>query len=154
MVRPNGGNGMHGQIKRKDVEWERASCRGLDTDMFYLMRTDLLVDGMTYNHLRRICFECPIQRECLQIGTSLERYGFWGGLADEERTAIYENRQGKVLYRLKRDLKMLSIDYKYLENIVLSVKRVFGEFDYTGRMIIERPTNSGQANTRPHEDLL
>ena len=145
---------MHGQIKRRDVEWERASCRGLDTDMFYLMRTDLLVDGLTYNHLRRICFDCPIQRECLQIGTSLERYGFWGGLADEERTAIYENRQGKVLYRLKRDLKLLAIDYKYLENIVLSVKRVFGEFDYTGRMLIERPTKSGATDTTTDGDLL
>lgn len=145
---------MHGQIKRRDVEWERASCRGLDTDMFYLMRTDLLVDGLTYNHLRRICFECPIQKECLQIGTSLERYGFWGGLADEERTAIYENRDGKILYRLKRDLKLLSIDYKYLQNIVLSVKRVFGEFDYTGRMIIERPTEPRATDSTTDDDLL
>jgi hypothetical protein len=146
---------MHGQITRKEVEWERASCRGVDTDTWYLARTDLFdQEQITYNHLRRICFACPIQKECLQIGTSLERYGFWGGLADEERTAIYENREGKILYRLKRDLKMLSIDYKYLRDIVLSVKRVFGEFDYTGRMLIERPTNSGQANTRPHEDLL
>lgn len=145
---------MHGQIKRRDVEWERASCRGLDTDTFYLMRTDLLVDGLTYNHLRRICFECPIQKECLQVATSLERYGFWGGLADEERTAIYENRQGKIMYRLKRDLKLLSIDYKYLENIVLSVKRVFGEFDYTGRMLIERPNKPRQADTRLDGDLL
>jgi len=145
---------MHGQIKRTQVEWERASCKGLDTDMFYLMRTDLLVDGLTYNHLRRICFDCPIQRECLQIGTSLERYGFWGGLSEEERTAIYEGREGKIIYRLKRDLKMLSIDYKYLEKIVLSVKRVFGEFDYTGRMIIERPTQSGTTDTTTHGNLF
>jgi hypothetical protein len=118
------------------------------------MRTDLLVDGLSYNHLRRICFSCPIQKECLQIGTSLERYGFWGGLADEERTAIYENREGKILYRLKRDLRLLSIDYKYLQNIVLSVKRVFGEFDYTGRMIIERPIKSGTTNPTTDGNLL
>ena len=145
---------MHGQIKRSQVEWERASCKGLDTEMFYLMRTELLVDGLTYNHLRRICFSCPIQKECLQIGTSLERYGFWGGLSEEERTEIYEGRQTKTLFRLKRDLQLLSTDYKYLQNIVLSVKRVFGEFDYTGRMIIERPDKSRQANTRPDGDLL
>lgn len=134
---------MHGQIKRKDVEWERASCRGLDTNLFYLMRTDLLEEGLGYNNLRRICFECPIMKECLQIGTSLERYGFWGGLSEEERTAIYENRDGKIIYRLRRDLQMLGIRYQPIADIVLSVKRVFGEFDYTGRMIIERPDKSG-----------
>ena len=145
---------MSGQIKRREVDWERASCKGLDTTTFYLMRTDLLPDGLTYNHLRRICFNCPIMRECLQIGTSLERYGFWGGLAEEERTAIYEQRQGKVLYRLKRDLKQLSISYKVIEEIVLSVKRVFGEFDYTGRMLIERPIESGATNPSPDETIL
>ena len=145
---------MSGQIKRREVDWERASCKGLDTTTFYLMRTDLLPDGLTYNHLRRICFNCPIMRECLQIGTSLERYGFWGGLAEEERTAIYEQRQGKVLYRLKRDLKQLSISYKVIEEIVLSVKRVFGEFDYTGRMLIERPTESRATNSSPDETIL
>lgn len=134
---------MHGQIKRRDVEWERASCRGLDTNLFYLMRTDLLEEGLGYNNLRRICFECPIMKECLQIGTSLERYGFWGGLSEEERTAIYENREGKIIYRLKRDLQILGIRYQPIADIVLSVKRVFGEFDYTGRMIIERPDKSG-----------
>jgi WhiB family transcriptional regulator, redox-sensing transcriptional regulator len=134
---------MHGQIKRRDVEWERASCRGLDTNLFYLMRTDLLEEGLGYNNLRRICFECPIMKECLQIGTSLERYGFWGGLSEEERTAIYENRDGKIMHRLRRDLQMLGIRYQPLADIVLSVKRVFGEFDYTGRMIIERPDKSG-----------
>ena len=145
---------MHGQIKRRDVEWERGSCRGLDTELFYKMRTELLEDGLGYNNLRRICFECPIMKECLQIGTSLERYGFWGGLSEEERTAIYENREGKIIYRLKRDLQMLGIRYQPLADIVLSVKRVFGEFDYTGRMIIERPDKSGQADTRPDENIF
>jgi hypothetical protein len=145
---------MHIQIKRRDVEWERGSCRGLDTHLFYLMRTDLIEEGFTYNHLRRMCFECPIQKQCLQIGTSLERYGFWGGLSEEERTAIYENRQGKVIFRLKRDLQMLGMRYQPLAEIVLSVKRVFGEFDYTGRMLIERPTKSGQTDTGIDADLF
>lgn len=145
---------MSGQIKRTDVDWERASCRGLDTNTFYLMRTDLLPDGLTYNHLRRICLHCPIIKECLQIGTSLERYGFWGGLAEEERTAIYEQKQGKILLRLKRDLRQLGVSYQFLEEIVLSVKRVFGEFDYTGRMLIERPTNSRTTDSKSDENIL
>lgn len=145
---------MSSQIKRRDVDWDRASCRGLDTHLFYLMRTDLIEEGFTYNHIRRMCFECPIQRECLQIGTSLERYGFWGGLSEEERTAIYENRDGKILFRLKRDLQMLGMRYQPIADIVLSVKRVFGEFDYTGRMIIERPIKSGATNSEVDGNLL
>jgi hypothetical protein len=134
---------MHGQITRKQVEWERASCKGVDTDTFYLMRTDLLgTEGINYNHLRRMCFACPIQKECLQIGTSLERYGFWGGLDEQERTHIYEGRNTTIIVRLKRDLQLMNVDYEQLKSIVLSVKRVFGEFDYTERMLIERPTES------------
>lgn len=145
---------MHGQIKRRDVDWLRASCRGLDTEKFYLMRTDLLPFGMGYNTLRRICFACPIQKECLQIGTSLERYGFWGGLADEERTAIYENKQGKIMQRLKRDLMMIGKPYKEVEQLVLSVRRVFGEFDFTGRMLVDRPIKPRPANSTVDGDLL
>jgi hypothetical protein len=135
---------MHGQIIRKEVEWERASCRGVDTDIWYLARTDLFdQEQITYNHLRRICFACPIQKECLQIGTSLERYGFWGGLDESERTHIYEGRDSMIIVRLLRDLELLGImQYEELKSIVLSVNRIFGEFDYTERMLIERPTKS------------
>ena len=136
---------MHGQITRKQVEWERASCKGVDTDTWYLARTDLFdQEQITYNHLRRICFACPIQKECLQIGTSLERYGFWGGLDESERTHIYEGKDSMIIVRLLRDLELLGMmEYEELKSIVLSVKRVFGEFDFTERMLIERPTKSG-----------
>lgn len=135
---------MHRQITRKQVEWERASCRGVDTNTWYLARTDLFdQEQITYNHLRRICFSCPIQKECLQIGTSLERYGFWGGLDEAERTHIYEGRNSMIIVRLIRDLELLGMmQYKELKAIVLSVKRVFGEFDFTERMYVERPTKS------------
>ena len=145
---------MSSQIKRTQVEWERASCRGLDTEMFYKMRTELLEDGLGYNNLRRICFECPIQRECLQIGTSLERYGFWGGLSEEERTAIYENRDGKVMFRLKRDLQLIGMKYQPIAEVVLSVKRVYGLFDYTERMKIERPIDARATDTTIDGDIF
>lgn len=127
------------QITRRQVEWDRASCRGLDTKLFYLMRGELADEGFSYNYLRRMCFDCPIQKECLQIGTSMERYGFWGGLSEEERTAIYESSLHisaghiKVLDRLKRDLQFHPGKYQELQTIVHSVKRVFGIFDFTGR---------------------
>lgn len=134
---------MSSQITRRQVEWERASCKGLDTNILYLMRGELAEQGFGYNHLRRMCFDCPIMKECLQIGTSMERYGFWGGLAEEERTAIYESTRvispgnSKILQRLKRDLQVFPGKYQELQTIVHSVKRVFGVFDFTGRTIVE-----------------
>lgn len=113
-------------VNRDKVEWERASCKGLDTNMFYLARTDLLTEGLTYNHLRRICFNCPIQRECLQVGTSYEPYGFWGGLSEDERRHIYAGKlDTRVITWLKRDLKQISTSISPLVQTVLGVERDF-----------------------------
>lgn len=113
-------------INRDKVDWTRASCRGLDTDMFYTARTDLLVEGLTYNHLRRICFSCPIQNDCLKVGTAYEPYGFWGGLAEDERRHIYAGKlDSKVIMWLRRDLKALSESIFPFVQTVLSVERDF-----------------------------
>jgi WhiB family redox-sensing transcriptional regulator len=111
---------------RDKVDWERASCRGLDTEMFYTARTDLLVEGLTYNHLRRICFSCPIQRQCLQVGTAYEPYGFWGGLSEDERRHIYAGKlDTRVIMWLRRDLKAINEVISPLIQAVLSVERDF-----------------------------
>lgn len=113
-------------VDRNAIEWERASCRGLDTDLFYTHRTDLLNEGLTYNHLRRMCFECPIQKECLKIGTSYEAYGFWGGLSEDERRHIYAGKlDSRVIGWLLRDLKQLNVGISELIKTVLSVERDF-----------------------------
>lgn len=116
---------MSRQIKRKQVDWERASCRGLDTDLFYDHKTGLEEKGLTVNHLRRICMSCPIQYDCLTIGVAHEPFGFWGGLSEEERRHLHARKQTKVVSNLQRDLNMLSLSFfKVLEH-VLSVKRDF-----------------------------
>lgn len=123
---------MSRKVIRKNIDWTRASCSGLDTDLFYLMRSELAVEGLTYNHLRRMCFDCPIQKECLEVATQSERYGFWGGLDEFERTYIYEGKQGRVIFRLKQDLFTIPYavpTFEELEETVLSVTRDFGIFD-------------------------
>ena len=113
-------------VNRDKVDWERASCKGLDTDMFYTARTDLLVEGLTYNHLRRICFACPIQNECLKVGAAFEPYGFWGGLAEDERRHIYAGKvDSKVIGWLQRDLQQIQASLSTLAMTVLSVERDF-----------------------------
>lgn len=113
-------------VNRNKVEWERASCKGLDTDLFYTARTDLLIEGLTYNHLRRMCFDCPIQKDCLKVGTAFEHYGFWGGLAEDERKHIYAGKfDSRVIAWLRRDLKYLGVGISSLVQTVLSVERDF-----------------------------
>jgi hypothetical protein len=120
---------MSGQVTRREVEWERASCLGLETDLFYDHRTGLSEKGLTLQHLRRICFSCPIQRECLEIGVAHEPYGFWGGLAEDERKMLHARREGKVTHQLRDDLRELGLSYKKIVDHVLSIKRHFSYLD-------------------------
>ena len=117
---------MRRAIKRREVEWQRASCLGLDTELFYDHRTGLLEQGLSYHHLRRICATCPIQRDCLEIAVAHEPYGFWGGLSEEERRHIHGGRDGsQTLQALKRDLRILGLSYETIVNFVRSIQRDF-----------------------------
>ena len=113
-------------INRRIVGWERASCLGLDTDLFYAARTELLLEGLTYNHLRRVCFSCPIQKECLKVGTAFEPYGFWGGLSEDERRHIYAGQMTtQVINGFRRDLEILGKQLGEFTATIRSVERDF-----------------------------
>lgn len=117
---------MQRQIKRKQVDWLRASCRGLDTDLFYDHKTGLEEKGITLNHLRRICMDCPIQRDCLTIGVAHEPFGFWGGLSEEERRHLHARKDGsKTIWNLRRDLHAMGLSFAKVAEHVFSVKRDF-----------------------------
>lgn len=116
---------MSGQVKRNEVDWDRASCLGLETDLFYDHRTGLSEKGLTLQHLRRICMHCPIQRECLEIGVAHEPYGFWGGLAEDERRMLHARKESKVTQQLRADLIELGLSYHKVVEHVRSIKRSF-----------------------------
>lgn len=116
---------MSGQVKRNQVDWERASCLGLDTELFYDHRTGLAEKGLSLQHIRRICMSCPIQPECLTIGMAHEQYGFWGGLSDEERKFLHSNAPSKVIQNLKKDLTQLGLSWVKVFAHAKSIKRDF-----------------------------
>lgn len=117
---------MSGQITRKQVDWLRASCRGLETDLFYDHKTGLEEKGLTVNHIRRICMSCPIQRDCLTIGVAYEQFGFWGGLSEEERRHLHSKRfDTKIIMNLRHDLHMLGLSFTKVLEHFYSVERVF-----------------------------
>jgi WhiB family redox-sensing transcriptional regulator len=79
------------------MDWlERASCRGMDTDIFFLERGDTFQE---VEAAKSVCCFCPVVKDCLNY--ALDRnitYGIYGGLAPTERR-IERRRREKLNYR-------------------------------------------------------
>ena len=94
----------------KSIEWDQADCKGMNTDLFFMNREELQLEGFTYQHIRRVCSDCPIRRDCLAYGFKYERHGMFGGITGEERDLI---RRGKFndsrITTLLRDMAHLNI---------------------------------------------
>lgn len=92
------------------IEWNKADCQGMDTNLFFMSREELQMEGLTYLHMRRVCSDCPIRRDCLAYGFKYERYGMFGGITGVERDLI---RRGKfndpILTGLLRDMANLNL---------------------------------------------
>ena len=67
--------------------YERASCAGMDTNIWFPRQNE-------YALARRICKDCPVQRECLEstIWRDNDNYGMFGGLTPLERHELREQR--------------------------------------------------------------
>ena len=105
-------------MRRDDVDWDKASCRGLDTDIFYMHEAELLEqEGIDFMTLRRLCFRCPIWKECLTIGFKYERYGFWGGVSADERDHMVQGIISRKHSKLLTQLKELGLDYEEIYRI-------------------------------------
>jgi len=103
---------MPRKIDYEEVEWDRANCRGVQTDFFYLEEEFLKIKSLNTRQVRRICFRCPIRQQCLEVGFAQERYGMWGGVASAERNEIIAQRHdSRLLSPLKRDLEEFGVPY-------------------------------------------
>jgi hypothetical protein len=77
------------------VEWERASCGGTDTRYWYADNDAGFVSGESKGinvNLRRICKNCDILNDCATYAIEHEMFGFWAGMAEDERRMV---RNGK-----------------------------------------------------------
>jgi len=121
---------MHRKIDRDAVDWDKANCRGINTDMFYL-EDELLKNKKAENRqLRNICFRCPIQRACLEVGFAYEQYGMWGGVASLERNIIVKgNLDSERLGPLLRDCDEFGVPFEGIIEASL-VERVGDEVNH------------------------
>ena len=96
---------MSGEIKRANVDWVQANCRGVNTDLFYMEEDYLKNKFLTQKQVRRVCYGCPIRMECLKVGFAFERYGMWGGVSALERMEIANGDiESRFLNGLKKDV--------------------------------------------------
>lgn len=70
-------------------DWrQEAACKGLDPDLWYPERGDLLVMA------REVCARCPVRGECLDFAlTEGEKFGVWGGMSERERRILRAKRR-------------------------------------------------------------
>lgn len=73
-------------MRYEDVDWEQASCRGVNTELFYL---EINYEAFTVNpQLRRMCTDCPILADCREYAILNENHGFWAGLTAKQRNTL------------------------------------------------------------------
>lgn len=64
----------------------QAACIDMDGAIFY---PDAPSPKAAYMEaIRRVCFACPVRRECLTWAMRHERYGIWAGLSEAERQSV------------------------------------------------------------------
>jgi len=74
------------RAEKLDDAWRRrASCRGLETDLFFPPGT-AGSSWVALDEAKRVCADCPVQQECLvwAVAAGVDD-GIWGGLTPEER---------------------------------------------------------------------
>jgi len=99
---------MSGKIN----DWSRANCKGISTDLFFLEEDLLRRKQITTSHIRRICFACPIRRECYRYGFEKERWGIWGGVTPNERNDIAKgNYKSHIVEVLRKDAESLGVSF-------------------------------------------
>lgn len=75
---------LEAQPQPSDEDWSsRAICPQTDPEAFYPEK------GGSTKEAKRICRECPVQKQCLQWALDNdERFGVWGGLSERERRRL------------------------------------------------------------------
>jgi WhiB family redox-sensing transcriptional regulator len=67
---------------------QRASCRGVEPDIFYPVTDEEAEDA------KEICYSCSVRERCLEWAlTNRERDGVWGGATERERRRMIRQRR-------------------------------------------------------------
>jgi len=122
------------KITWEQIEWKKANCRGIATDLFFEEEDNLEVVKVNRQMLRKVCFACPIRQECLMWAyADRDRWAMMGGVTARERRIIEKgNLFNDQLGALKRSLGEAGIPFTDVIEASL-VERVRDEYTYTDR---------------------
>lgn len=76
-----------GWAQGKDI-----ACRGADTNLFYPVGTTGPADAQI-KAAKAICARCEFREECLETALANGEEGIWGGLTDDERQKLRQERR-------------------------------------------------------------
>jgi hypothetical protein len=118
------------------VDWTKASCEGLDTNLFYdveEMRSGNPKRKERMDSIRRLCSSCPILQKCMEWGFEEEEYGVWGGLTSVERSSFTDESKTEVKLKALKDMQSVGISHEdILVNVRIKVKSPYNTWDYRG----------------------
>ena len=128
------GRCMRREIIYEEIDWNKANCRGIATDLFFEEDEGLYERQVERAQVRKVCFRCPIRQECLTWAyADRERWAIMGGVTARERRMI---EKGKInderLGGLRRALDEAGIP---LSDVIEAsqVEKVRSEYTYTDR---------------------
>jgi WhiB family redox-sensing transcriptional regulator len=125
---------MRREITYKEIDWSKANCRGIATDLFFEEDEGLYERQVERAQVRKVCFRCPIRQECLNWAyADRERWAIMGGVTARERRMIEKgNIDDEKLGALRRALDDAGIP---LSDVIEAsqVEKVRSEYTYTDR---------------------
>jgi hypothetical protein len=106
----------------KSPTWfNKASCKGLDTSLFFGEGHDVSVITA-----KQVCAACPVRIECLEYAVELKEYefGIWGGVAPRNRRPVsIEKTRKKVRYEVRRQEIIKTMDGQNLRNALAKLEK-------------------------------
>jgi len=125
---------MSRKIVWEEIEWNKANCRGIATDLFFEEEENLEVVKVNRQMLRKVCFACPIRQECLMWAfADKDRWAFMGGTTARERRFIENgNYDNHWVIGLRDACEKFAVPFSDVIE-ASKVERVRDEYTYTDR---------------------
>jgi WhiB family transcriptional regulator, redox-sensing transcriptional regulator len=118
------------EIKRNQVDWDKANCKGINTDIFFLAPGEYEGKEIERKVLRRVCARCPIRQECLEVAVAYQEEGYWGCLTEQERRYILKRKfNTEIMESLKKDLGEVGLELSdFLFILQVKKKQIWGQY--------------------------
>ena len=106
---------IHGYM---DVDWNRAACKNLPTELFYKVEERNALKVMDIGVFRFTCTPCPIWKQCLGYASKNERYGVWGGMTPDERQSLGDSKDSEIRTQVMSDFAKFGISEKMINEAI------------------------------------